>query len=78
MNDNADRPKGEGTRERVAAVLIGALFVGIALAILVSFMQDLSAGPVLAALVIGSLGIEALLSAARNRRCLLSRIGPLP
>jgi hypothetical protein len=78
MNDDANTAKGEGTRERVAAVLIGALFVGIALAILVSFMHDLSVGPVLAALVIGGLGIEALLSAARNRRCLLSRIGPLP
>jgi len=44
----------------------------------VSFMHDLSVGPVLAAVVIGGLGIEALLSAARNRRCLLSRIGPLP
>jgi hypothetical protein len=78
MNDDANTAKGEGTRERVAAVLIGALFVGIALAILVSFMHDLSVGPVLAAVVIGGLGIEALLSAAHNRRCLLSRIGPLP
>lgn len=78
MNDDANPAKSEGTRERVAAVLIGALFVGIAVAILVAFMQDLSIGPVLAALVIGGLGVEALLSAARNRRCLLSRIGPLP
>jgi len=78
MSDNAPGPSDQGTRERVAAALIGALFVGIALAILVSFVHDLSAGPVLAAVVIGGLGIEALLSAARNRRCLLSRIGPLP
>lgn len=78
MSDNPNPAKGQGLRERVAAVLIGALFVGIALAILASFMHDLSVGPVLAAVVIGGLGIEALLSAARNRRCLLSRIGPLP
>jgi hypothetical protein len=52
--------------------------VAIAIVILASSMQDLSVGPVLAAAVIGGLGIEALLSAARNRRCLLSRIGPLP
>ena len=78
MSDDANPAKGESTRERVAAVLIGALFVGIALAILASFMHDLSVGPVLAAVVIGGLGIEALLSAARKRRCLLSRIGPLP
>jgi len=66
------------TRDRVAAAVIGAFFVGIALAILASFVHDLSVGPVLAAVVIGGLGIEALFSAARKRRCLLSRIGPLP
>ena len=78
MSDNANLPGAQGTRERVAAALIGALFVGIALAILASSLHDLSAGPVLAAVVIGGLGLEAVLSAARNRRCLLSRIGPLP
>jgi len=66
------------TRDRVAAAVIGAFFVGIALAILASFVHDLSVGPVLAAVVIGGLGFEALFSAARKRRCLLSRIGPLP
>jgi hypothetical protein len=74
MSDDANPPKREGSGERVAAVLIGALFVGVSLAILAAFMHDLSVGPVLAAVVIGGLGIEALLSAARNRRCLLSRI----
>ena len=78
MSDDANQLKDQGTRERIAAVVIGAFFVGIALAILVSFVHDLSVGPVLAAIVIGGLGIEALLSAARKRRCLLSRIGPLP
>jgi len=78
MSGNPNPAKDQGTRERVVAVLIGALFVGIALAILASFMHDLSVGPVLTAVVIGGLGIEALFSAARNRRCLLSRIGPLP
>jgi len=78
MMDKTNHRKDQGTRDRVAAAVIGAFFVGIALAILVSFVHDLSVGPVLAAIVIGGLGIEALLSAARNRRCLLSRIGPLP
>ena len=75
---SSTRAKGQGTRERCAAAVIGALFVGIALAILVSSAHGWSPGPVLAATVIGGLGIEALVSAARNRRCLLSRIGPLP
>jgi len=78
MSDDAKPLKDQGTRERIAAVAIGVLFVGIAIAILASFVDDLSVGPVLAAVVIGGLGIEALLSAARKRRCLLSRIGPLP
>lgn len=78
MSDDADPLKHQGTRERVAAAVIGALFVGIALSILASFMRDLSIGPALTAIVIGGLGIEALISAVRKRRCLLSRIGPLP
>jgi hypothetical protein len=78
MSHKANPGEVQGTRDRVAAAVIGALFVGIALAILASFVHDLSVGPVLAAVVIGGLGVEALLSAARKRRCLLSRIGPLP
>jgi hypothetical protein len=78
MSDNANSSKDQGTRDRIAAALIGALFVGIAVSILVSFMRDLSVGPALAAVVTGGLGVEALYSAVRGRRCLLSRIGPLP
>jgi small basic protein len=78
MTHKATSREDQGTRERVAAALIGAFFVGIALAILASFVHELSVGPVLAAVVIGGLGIEALISAVRKRRCLLSRIGPLP
>lgn len=78
MNDNANPAKDQGTRERVVAALIGALFVGIAIAIVVSTRHDWSSGTALAAIVIGGLGVEALFSAARSRRCLLSRIGPLP
>ena len=78
MSDSADPAKDRGTRERVVAALIGALFVGIAVAIVVSTMHDWSPGSVLAAIVTGGLGVEALYSAVRSRRCLLSRIGPLP
>ena len=78
MNDPTHPAQDQGTRERVVAALIGALFVGIAVAIVVTARHDWSAGPVLAAIVIGGLGVEALFSAARSRRCLLSRIGPLP
>ena len=78
MSDNRSPAKRQVTRERGAAFVIGVFFVGVAVAILVTSRNDLSVGAVLAAVVIGGLGIEALLSAVRNRRCLLSRIGPLP
>jgi hypothetical protein len=52
--------------------------VGIAAAILgASARLDPIAASV-AALVTGGLGMDALPSAARNRRSILSRIGPLP
>jgi hypothetical protein len=78
MSEKANPAMAHRTRDRVAAAVIGALFVGIAISILVSFMHDLSVGPALAAVVTGGLGVEALYSAVRGRRCLLSRIGPLP
>lgn len=78
MSGNPNPSKDQVTRERGAAFVIGVFFVGVAVAILVTSRNDLSVGAVLAAVVIGGLGIEAVLSAVRNRRCLLSRIGPLP
>ncbi|MGE5160482.1 MAG: hypothetical protein ACM3O5_03160 [Betaproteobacteria bacterium] len=78
MKDHANAAKSQGARERLVAALIGALFVGIAVAIVVTTRHDWSFGTVLAAIVVGGLGVEALFSAARSRRCLLSRIGPLP
>ena len=70
-------PRQEGQGQRIAAAVVGLFLVGIAAAI-VATAQPLTAGPVVAALVAGALGVEALVSAARGRRCLLSKIGPLP
>lgn len=67
-----------GTAERWVTGLAGFLFVGIAGAIGCSFAADPSFGAFATAAVIGGLGIDALLSAARRRRSILSRIGPLP
>jgi hypothetical protein len=64
--------------ERWVTAMVGLLFVGLAIAIVCSFEADLSLGALAAAAVIGGLGIDALLSAARKRRSILSRIGPLP
>ena len=64
--------------ERWVTAMVGLLFVSIAIAIVCSFNADLSLGALAAAAIIGGLGIDALLSAARKRRSIVSRIGPLP
>ena len=60
---------------RVTAVF-GWLLVAAAVAIAV--VADTGWPAYLAAVVIGGLGAEAIYSAARHRRSLISRIGPLP
>jgi len=50
----------------------------IVLAVAIAIVSDAGWPGRVAALVVGGLGIEALYSAARNRRSLISRIGPLP
>jgi uncharacterized membrane protein YczE len=57
---------------------MGALFVALAIAIVAVVERPMGLGALIAALVIGLLGIDALINAVRNRRSLLSRIGPLP
>lgn len=59
-------------------VAIGLLLVGCSIASVVASADDLRPGAVIAALVIGGLGLDALVSALRRRRSLVSRIGPLP
>ena len=61
---------------RLVTLGLGLLFVATAIAIVV--LSELTVGPVVAALILGILGIDALLSAYQGRRSLVSRIGPLP
>lgn len=61
---------------RLVTAAFGLLFALLAIAIIV--LSDRTAGPLLASLVIGILGIDALVSAFRGKPSLLSRIGPLP
>ena len=74
-NTDQRRDKGSVTYRGVTAV-VGALFSAISVTILV--VSELTVGPVLAAVVLGCLGVDAILGAWRNRPSLLSRIGPLP
>jgi hypothetical protein len=69
--------QGNNSPCSTGAVIIGLLFCCIAVAIVLA-VTPLSVSALLAAIVIGALGIEALLAARGGRRSLLSRIGPLP
>ena len=68
----------ENKTSRVGDALFGAFFVALAAAILVLAWSSSPVGAAIAALVLGFLGAEAIFSAVRGRRSLLSRIGPLP
>lgn len=62
---------------RWVTAALGLLFVGLA-GMIVCTAEGNRAGAYGATLVVGGLGIDALVSAAWNRRSLLSRLGPLP
>lgn len=63
---------------RIVDLLFGIFFVLLAVAILALSEPSTLAGSIVAALVIGGIGIEAMVSAVRGKPSLLSRIGPLP
>ena len=68
---------GEVSRtNRVVTAAFGLLFTVVSIAIVV--VSDRTVGPMLAAAVFDILGVEAIISAWRNKASLLSRIGPLP
>jgi len=77
MNERPVDVVGSRTR-RIVAGLVGFLFVALAVAILVVSSESTFVVSLLAALAVGGLGIDALVSATRGKRSLLSRIGPLP
>lgn len=60
---------------RITACL-GLLFTALGAWIAYAIADDWPA--YLAALVVGGLGVDAIYSAIRGRRSLISRIGPLP
>jgi len=61
---------------RYITAALGCLFVGLAIAI--ALVADSRWPAYLAAVAVGALGVDAIHGAIRGRRCLLSRIGPLP
>jgi F0F1-type ATP synthase membrane subunit c/vacuolar-type H+-ATPase subunit K len=71
-------PGGSKSSGRWVTVAFGLLFVGIAIAIVYTSATDYPIGALFTAAAVGLLGVDALISAARDRRSILSRIGPLP
>ena len=61
---------------RVITIGIGVFFA--TLGVLIALTAENGALSYLAAVSVGGLGVEAIYSAIKNRRSLISRIGPLP
>ena len=78
MTTPLDPIKQRSKTPRVVTALFGAFFILLAVAILLSADRSMIVRAVLGALVIGLLGVDACISAARDKPSLLQRIGPLP
>lgn len=63
---------------RKADAAFGIFFLALVPIILVVAWEDTPVGALVVAAVVGLLGVDAIFSAVRNRRSLVSRIGPLP
>lgn len=61
---------------RTVTCAFGVLFVALALTILT--IAEVSIGSLIAGVLIGGLGLDAIISALRNKKSWLARIGPLP
>ncbi len=66
----------QSSASRTVACVFGVFFMALALAIFV--VSDVSLESLIAAVLIGGLGLDAIVSALRNKKSLLARIGPLP
>ena len=78
MNRDLSTRPSESTSRRIVDLCCGILFILLAAAIVVLSEQSTLIGSIVAAVVVGGLGIEATFSAWRGKRSLLARIGPLP
>lgn len=78
MSSDPSRRPGAWPSSRLVDLLFGIFLAVLAAAILFTSDQSSLAGSIIAAGVVGGLGIEAICSAARGKRSLLARIGPMP
>lgn len=75
MPTGDDRPSQSNTY-RAVTFAFGVVFTVVAFIILV--LSEVSLGSVTAAVLVGGLGVDAIVSALRNKQSLMARIGPLP
>jgi uncharacterized membrane protein HdeD (DUF308 family) len=71
-------PAAPGRPARWVTAAFGVLFIGLAVAIVALPSIEMSIGPIVIAALLSVLGVDAVHGALRDRRSLLSRIGPLP
>lgn len=74
MSQNPDDPAVETSADRIASAAFGVIFVGIGVLILLLSADNWHS---IAAVALGALGLEAVVSACLGKRSLLSRVGPL-
>lgn len=65
-------------RSRIVDAIVGAGLVIIGAGTLLAAWSTAPVGAALIAVIVGGLGLEAIVSAILNRASILSRIGPLP
>jgi uncharacterized membrane protein len=78
MTKSTDKPIMRSKADRVVGLVFGVFFIVLAILILLFSSSSTFIGSVVAALVVGGLGGDSVVSAVRNQRSLISRIGPLP
>jgi len=61
---------------RTVTCAFGVFFMALALAIFA--VSDVSLESLIATVLVGGLGLDAIVSALRDKKSLLARIGPLP
>lgn len=77
--EKPERPGGMRSRPyRGVTATFGLVFIALAVVILFTADRQHRIGAFGAAFIVGGLGVDAVVSAARNRLSILARIGPLP
>ena len=77
MPDTPD-PMSSTRIRRLISALFGIFFVALAVLIIAASEAATRIGAIVAAMVIGGLGVDLILAVLRRKKSLLARIGPLP